>query len=149
MKEHYVTYEQADKLKKFGFDEPCEFYYNPCRELRVSKDCLLSPKITNKRFLEAIAGGMATAPRLDQAAAWLRDCKGIDIEVVTILDPFRKTKRYKTNLCYFSKGKFGVYYSNYKVACIRTLSYEKALELGIDKTLELLGDNTQISKQYE
>ena len=84
MKEHYVSYEQAVKLKELGFDEPCEFYYNPYQELRISKDCLLSPKITNNRFLEEIADGMATAPRLDQAAAWMRDC----IDTIVIAEPY-------------------------------------------------------------
>lgn len=150
MKEHYTTYSQAVKLKELGFDEPCEFYYNPHQEIRRTKTNLLSPQITNNRFLEEIAKGMATAPRLDQAQAWLRDCK----DTIVIAEPdwdeeIQCLSDYLTGKWYFTVWK-----DSNRVRCNFNPnkeceeiwlfeSYELALSDGISGALELLTLNTK------
>lgn len=131
MKEHYTTYSQAVKLKELGFDEPCEFYYNPHQEIRRTKTNLLSPQITNNRFLEEIAKGMATAPRLDQAQAWLREVKEIHVE-----PHFQYGTIFKVVIQSETKYLYKTLDKGYD-------TYELALSAGIDAALELLTDNTK------
>ena len=72
MKEHYCTYEQSVALKRLGFDwEVHGYYYDEFPEsvAEVSTPINLKPR------------GMASAPRLDQAAAWLLKKKGYYIEL--------------------------------------------------------------------
>ena len=136
MKEHYVTYSQAVKLKELGFDEPCEFYYNPHLEIRRTKTNLLSPQITNNRFLEEIAKGMATAPRLDQAQKWLRE-EGIFL----MIDPrfFQGDALKDVKWCFIIQPLDDIG-GQYRSELYGKLfdSYELALSAGIDKALELL-----------
>ena len=135
MKEHYVSYSQAVELKRMGFDWKVDRSYTDvikesAREEWDEEECQWSTVYDCNIYPK---------PRLDQVAAWLREEKGIDIEVVTILNQFNKTKYYKANLCYFDKDERGEDYANYKIACLNINSYENALSIGIDKALELLG----------
>ena len=146
MTEHYVSMEQAKRLHDLGFDGVDKYYVtesfcyggNPddfYQEGQMVDEYIVY--FINEDNEDDYRG--VPAPRLDQAAAWMRDCKGIDIEVVTLLNPVKMNKRYKANLCYFGKDEHGEDYANYKVACLNVHSYENALSIGIDKALELLG----------
>lgn len=145
MKEEYVTYPNARTLKRIGFDESCEYYYNPDKKLLKVKSSALSPQTTNNSYLDEIAKGMATAPRLDQAQAWLRDCK----DTIVIAEPdwdeeIQCLSDYLTGKWYFTVWK-----DSNRVRCNFNPNkeceeiwlfdtYEQALSAGIDKALELL-----------
>ncbi len=87
--EDFVTYAQAVKLKECGFDWPCyEFWDNSfCLDgtpVKIRKS-ISEPKICVmsecNSMLDKMGCGLITAPSLSQAAKWLREVKGIYIEV--------------------------------------------------------------------
>ena len=71
MKEHYCTYEQAVALKRLGFSEMTYTHYK-----QDDSDVRYSEEAINWNNGSALF----SAPRLDQAAAWMRDCKGVHVE---------------------------------------------------------------------
>lgn len=143
MKEHYVTYEQADKLKDLGFDWECNRYYTDGYANSDPEDLTTVIKLhydspyNHNRVISA-DGACYSAPRLDQAQKWLREVKEIDVLVFNcacgygweiskaVKDLTRGTrlKRYDYKGEHEDSGMW--------------LSYEKALSAGIDKALELL-----------
>lgn len=85
MKEDYVGYELALKLKACGFDEPCRAHYTNdyinddpediSREVKFHYDWT-SPYNYNRVV------GNTSAPTLAHAQKWLREKKGIAINVI-------------------------------------------------------------------
>lgn len=133
MKEHYVTYDQAVKLKEFGFDAECNQYY-----LCDNNDTI---NHTNGAYNHNDNGLAYSAPRLDQAQAWLREVKEIDVLVFNCSCGYgweiskANPESRGTGIAIFDdEGEdenSGMW-----------LSYESALSAGIDKALELLTDKT-------
>lgn len=142
MKEHYVTYKQAVKLKELGFEGNGLKHYIHQGYYKVPNGYISPIKHDGDGILVQFRKEDAEripAPRLDQAQKWLREVKGIDIEITTVLrNPTKKTRCYMANLAYFSKDIDGNDCGNYIRAGIDIYSYEKALELGISEALELL-----------
>ena len=156
MKEHYVSYEQSVALKRLGFDWKCDHYYEfNNNSLKESTTYSPSPQTFrvsefwhNFNKYEYDRHGQPfnpeySAPRLDQAAAWIREVKGIHIAVA----PYCKENNSDTNICNaedcfwsmeLSSVPFG-YWLNVSKGEFDT--YELALSAGIDKALELLTDN--------
>ena len=136
MKEHYCTYEQAVALKRLGFDWDVRGYYTRDDNFQKVRE------ITAHNHNDTQFKGLYSAPRLDQAAAWMRDCKGLHVSP----DPYL--------VCDYDTGG-SVYYERYlwsfelkkipsgdymKVADGGEYeSYEQALSAGISAALELLG----------
>lgn len=81
MKEDYVSYELAKKLKACGFDEPCDHYYcafdNETDVWFWSKH----PAQSQNGFTNPDGKVIADAPTLLHAQKWLRDKKKIDVLV--------------------------------------------------------------------
>lgn len=137
MKEHYVSFEQAVKLKCLGFAEKVNHSYS--RKLRIEPDSSYGnvkevhskdPKNYNDNR-KGIAKGIQfySAPRLDQAQAWLREEKGIFVGVTYDNSPTNATPygyEVKNPMC---DDRIGYGASDYNFA----------LSAGIDKALELLG----------
>lgn len=99
MTEDFVTYDQALALKRCGFDWPCD-HSNP--------DCIAIP--------------------LWLAAKWLREVKGIDIEIrVWLVGNEREYRPYAMP----PKSKDFIAYPPEK-------RYEQALSAGISAALELI-----------
>lgn len=135
MKEHYVSYEQAVKLKELGFDWEVRGYYTHDDNFQKVREVTALNHNDTKKFKDILS-----APRLDQAAAWLREVKNV------IVCPFpERYKDYIVEGIYrerLSGWDYEIWvdeeeYSEPKFGYIE--SYEKALELGISKALELLG----------
>ena len=149
MKEEYVSYECAVKLKELGFD----WGVNSCYIINKIFNIPHLQHYTNKeKWNTAKIGGSKykythiSAPRLDQAQAWLRD-KGIHISVNLYMD--------------YDVDADGELYNEYPswsfelmdVASAEFMndaegkhdSYESALSTGIDKALELL--TVKLNKQ--
>ena len=140
MKEEYVTYEQAQALKRLGFAEKVNHAYLK----KISIDPELSvgdlkemyskdPKNYNDNRKGAEKGlFFCSAPRLDQAQKWLRDTKELHVlprlenvnkpDYVCIVTLMRKEIIRITNN--------GSYFPN----------YELALSAGIDAALDLFTD---------
>lgn len=88
MKEDFVTFELAKKLKEKGFNKPCVAYYIPnCSKLYFNTaillkkstvaDCLFSNNTTPIGY---ICSTFIDAPIISQVLKWLREEKKISIE---------------------------------------------------------------------
>lgn len=148
MTEHYISFEQAAKLKELGFDKKVNHGYS--QKMRIEPDLSYGtpkevhskdPKNYNDNRKGAGKGiQFYSAPRLDQAQAWLREVKGIHIAV----DPYCKENNSDTNICNaedcfwsmeLSSVPFG-YWLNVSKGEFDT--YELALSDGISGALDLL-----------
>lgn len=118
--EDFVTYEQAVKLKECGFDCLCICYYN--RSISRSRI------IISGRELSAASCDCdeILCPSLSQAAKWLREVKGIDIDVRTDCIGGRKY-----NYVLYDGDRQFYARDNYT-------TYEPAFSAGIDAALELI-----------
>lgn len=132
MKEHYVSYSQAVKIKELGFSGEVTGKYIDCpNDPTLFQGMLYQPwNLENDEI---------PAPRLDQAAAWMRDCKGIDVLVFNCscgygweISKANPESRGAGIAIFDGEGEdenSGMW-----------LSYESALSAGISKALELLGE---------
>lgn len=64
-----TTAEQAEKLKRIGYDVPCDTIYTATDQLIAGIDCIN----WNKNI------GDKSAPTLTAAAEWLREVKGVHV----------------------------------------------------------------------
>lgn len=124
MKEHYVSYEQSQALKRLGFDWDVRGYYTRDDNLKKVREGTALNHNDTKKFKNILS-----APRLDQAAAWMREVKEIDIEPRVWFVGNKREYR-----PYVMPPKCKDY-----IAYPPEDSYEKALESGISMALELLG----------
>lgn len=137
MTEFYVTFEMAQKMKRLGFDKKVNHAYlkkisiEPELRVGILKEIHSKcPKNYNDNRKGADKGQMFySAPRLDQAAAWMREVKEIDIEPRVWFVGNKREYR-----PYVMPPKCKDY-----IAYPPEDSYEKALESGISMALELLG----------
>lgn len=151
MKEHYCSYEQSVKLKELGFDWKCDHYYTYGYENLDSENTNKIVRFHTDIFPNiprtiSVYGLCYSAPRLDQAAAWLRDEK----DIVVIAEPDWDYEDAEIHSDYLTgKWYFVVWKDGERVDCNFDPSkedeeiwlfdtYEQALSAGIDKALELL-----------
>lgn len=143
MKEEYVTYDCAVKLKELGFKDKCNAYY-----WTEDKAFECTNSIIHKNSDTCLT--VVMAPFLWQAQKWLRDCK----DVIVIAEPdwdeeIQCLSDYLTGKWYFTVWK-----DSNRVRCNFNLNkeceeiwlfdtYEQALSAGIDAALELLTLNTK------
>ena len=137
MKEHYCTYEQSVALKRLGFAEKVNHGYS--RKISIEPDFSYGdakdvyckdPKNYNDNR-KGIAKGIefCSAPRLDQAAAWMREEKGIFVGVT-----------YDNNMSNYNPYGFKVQIPMCNDrSTLGFHEYNQALSAGINKALELLG----------
>ena len=88
MKEEFVSYEIAKKLREKGFKEQCVAHYYPsCSELffnqttfrgAIVEDCLYS---YNSLPVECIGSELIDAPTIAQVLKWLRETKGLYVDI--------------------------------------------------------------------
>lgn len=137
--EDYVSYELALKLKKCGFDEPCDHYYN----IEFKNDTNIHYSIN--RNYNNIGKRCCSAPLLYQAHKWLREVKNIIVDVSPDWDPEDYClEGYLTGEWYFTVWKDGDrVYCNFDPNAVEERiwmfeKYEQALSAGIDSALELI-----------
>lgn len=143
MKEHYCTYEQSVALKRLGFKEETTHYYVNFKSDGEIKLWSCNPPDNHNSRLST--NEVCSAPRLDQAAAWMREekifvgvnCENFPDAYISDMEPCYfpriinlsgcsvKSKYWNDNL-YTDEPKWFT-------------TYEEALSAGIDKVLELLG----------
>lgn len=123
MKEHYVSYECAIKLKELGFKCVVYTHYpQGDNNIRYTEDAI--------NWNNSVA--LISAPRLDQAQRWLREEKKWHI----IIEPrIWEQQVYDFKLWHYHRG-----YENANRG-LDYLSYESALSAGINMALELLNLN--------
>ena len=128
MKEDYVSYELAIALKAAGFDEPCDHYW-----CRVYKN---SDKIEMRQSLAADYNNddwyipHCSAPTLWQAQKWLREKKGIAINVIA-----HDGGLYDYDIVFLPNA---IETENIPDRSPWCRTYEEALSEGIDSALELI-----------
>lgn len=139
MKEEYVSYERAVKLKELGFKDKCNAYY--WTEDKAF-ECTNSIVHKNSDTCQTVV----MAPSLWQAQKWLREVKDMDVLVFNNacgygweISKSNSDSRGTTIALFDDKG-------NDKDSGM-WLSYELALSAGIDKALELLTDKLNEIKQ--
>lgn len=132
MKEHYVSYNQAVALKRLGFDWKCDRSYTDvikesAREEWDEEECQWSTVYDCNYYPK---------PRLDQAAAWMREEKGVLVWATPDKQPIDDD--------YSDVELTGEWWwevdGKVREASGDTYpSYESALSAGLDAALELLG----------
>ncbi len=148
----FVTYNQAVKLKKIGFDWKCDHYYqrenNPTVIDAISDDSFKDISNFWKNFNSEdetfnrhnqLLNPYCSAPTLSQAAKWLREVKSFDIVVEPIysheqLCAYDWSIHGFDSIGYFHKIRDG---KTDGLCC----TYEHALSVGIDKVLEEIMKN--------
>ena len=126
MKEDFVTYEQAVKLKELGFDWKCNHWYHPLEPEKII-EC---QTYCNHNSFER----PYSAPTLAQVAKWLRDVKGL---IIYSEPRFYKGKKPLLGYEYHLFNKKDGYYSHIESETIYD-TYEEALSEGINEALELI-----------
>jgi hypothetical protein len=81
MKEQFVSYQIAKKLKELGFNEPC---LGEWQNLKTGVNLVIDEE--DRIFDVAVLGAEIKAPLRQQALDWLRDKHKIHVEVERDLD---------------------------------------------------------------
>lgn len=129
MEEDYVSYELAKKLKKLGFDELTNFFYNevPGHEGELE----LGGGYANFNSFRMPGCGCTSAPTLWFAWKWLRYEKNIDVDV-----------NYNTKDYEIVSYEWSIFTLSpcdlIDNADDSYQSYEEALEAGIMRAVEML-----------
>ena len=128
----YCDYELAKKLNACGFDAPCELYYThedaPDGAVWLTGDPRTPRSYNDQQDGCPFAKPICSAPTLWQAHKWLREKKGVDIEIrVWLVGVEREYRPYIMS----PKHKDFIAYPPEK-------SYEQALTDGIAAALELI-----------
>lgn len=77
----HVSYELAKKLKKCGFDEPCDHYYCAFDNETDVRFWGIHPAQSQNGFTDPDGKVIADAPLLSHVQKWLREKKEIDVLV--------------------------------------------------------------------
>ena len=132
MKEHYVSYEQAIKLKELEFSGEVTGKY---------VDYPNDPTLFQGMLYQSwnLEPDEILAPRLDQVQAWLREVHNIDVEARIKRDGLVGGRKYNAHLCY-KPTAYSVFYDmiTKDTHVVDYDSYEAALSAGIDKAINLL-----------
>lgn len=136
----FVSYKTAKKLKAAGFDEPCSVRWE-CEPDDVPSLCSSVFSYKNKE----LEGLDLTAPTLWQAQKWLREVKGIAINVICHEDDRRLGKYHWKDVILPNCNEKGHQWYEWMVYGKYPLfdSYEAALSAGIDKILDLIINKTE------
>lgn len=131
----YVSYELAKKLKERGFDEPCDHYYCAFDNETDVRFWSIHPAQSQNGFTNPNGRVIADAPTLWQAQKWLREKKGIAINVIA-----HDGGKYSHEHVYLpnydeSTTQWGIWHINHTPLFD---TYEEALSAGIAEMLRLL-----------
>lgn len=130
--EDFVTFNQAVKLKRLGFDWKCNHVVDETGYIYEETTAPLGKSNYHDFNHEDIYDNMISVPTLTQVQKWFREVHGIDIDISSAyykLDPDNIVmySLHIGNRIPFQKE----YYINYE-------SYEQALSAGIDHAIKLL-----------
>jgi hypothetical protein len=121
MKNEFVTYEIALRMKALGFDEPCFGFHSPIHDLMIC----------NTKSVNEIAGE-CLAPTFSQALRWFRRERGIEGFVYKTIE----------GTYYFVIKRIGNNESNMyeftKTAPKNFDTYEEAEQTCLEKLIEII-----------
>ena len=149
MKEHFVSYSQAVKLKELGFDGNGLKNYIRQGYYKFPNGYISPIKHDGDGILVQFRKEDAervSAPRLDQAQKWMREVKKIDVLV------FNNACGYGWEISKAdpqSRGTMIVFFDDNGEDEPSGMwwTYEKALSAGIDKALDLLTDKKRMENE--
>lgn len=140
-KEDFVSYETAVKLKELGFDWECHEFWDtsfcvdgtPTKIRYVYGDHKFNVCVVSERnsMLEQMGSEYITAPTMAKAQKWLREIKGIAINVVA-----HDGGKYNWEDVYLPNATEFVGYIHPDIKQYET--YEAALSAGIEAALKLI-----------
>lgn len=126
--ECYVSLEIASLLKEAGFDWKCYKVY----KTDMTENLTLFT-YANKDGYRNTSEFICSAPTLEVAQKWLREVKGVDINI--LVESISSHKQYLVSIWFNISDKSA--YDN-AVLDNRYNTYEEAQEAGIKKALELI-----------
>lgn len=133
----FCSYELSKRLKDCGFDEPCDHLYNCHGNLNRYADTDRINRNTNGHHTPS-----CSAPTLAHAQKWLREKKGIAINVIA----HDRSDRYVEGKYHWSEA----YLPNFKESGLQWAdwfiygkhplfdTYEEALSDGLNQMLQLI-----------
>lgn len=125
-KEEFVTYAQAIRLKKLGFDWECRELYTPDEEM-TSVGFPDDFNYLGDTYQDEWFSACISAPTLSQVQKWLREVHRICISVNYMFDDGRWFAVWLN----FDSGEYDETWETFA-------AYESALSAGIDVVLKLL-----------
>lgn len=142
----YVSYKLAQKLKACGFDEPCERYYThedaPDGYVWLTGDPRSPEDYNNLQDDCPFAKPICSAPSLYAAQKWLREKKGIAINVIAhdASDKYREGKYHWEEVHLPNSNENGPHWMDWFIYGKHPLfdTYEEALSDGLSQMLKLI-----------
>ena len=129
MKEEYVTYKQAIKLKKWGFDwNVNKVYHRPS----TLAEWELFPWHSEYNDWNNEGKFYRSAPTLSLAQKWLREKHNLSVEPICNM-----VRQWNVNVCNIDNFGTAVY------SKMNLDTYELALSAGIDAALVILTNNSK------
>ena len=89
MKEQFVTYKIALKLKELDFDKECLAWFDENKEIRIAPDVYkkwTSKPLTNLNIIKVFNIDCITAPLYQQVTDWFREKHNIHISIPNYYD---------------------------------------------------------------
>lgn len=133
MKEDFVTYDIAVKLKEKGFKEKCFAYYYPKgselifnqNQFRggIVEDCLYS---NNSLPNECMASDFVDAPTIPQVLKWLREEKKLFVEPSLFkygYESYIQSTTFEDDKDYTDTWRVEGFYSTYEQAALAGIEY--------------------------
>ena len=126
MKEQFVTYEIALKLKELGFDESCFGYYGIQNEIKYEISYNSDPNLQKRKFI--------SAPLWQQVIDWFREKYDIVIQPIIFDKGFLEQDKfcYQWHIYFKSDNPDNIYISPKEWK-----TYYEAREQAILKAIEL------------
>ena len=130
--EDYASYELAKKLKECGFAEPCDSYY--IKDNAPDGTAWIVPTTDREDFNAdsdcPFCKPLCSAPTLAHAQKWLREVKGIAINVIA-----HDGGKYEYDIVFLPNA---IETDNIPDRSPWCRTYEEALSEGIESVLELI-----------
>lgn len=143
MNEDFVSYEQAVKLRECGFDWRCHAYYTNDYINTDPEDITRKVRFHREWYApydHNCVVGRTSAPTLWQAQKWLREVKGLHVQVAPCRDGDTEKMTWRVVGVYSISEFMGT--SEFKVVASYCETdhptYETALSAGITAALELI-----------
>lgn len=142
MKEDYCDYKLSLTLKACGFDEPCDHYYCAFDNETDVRFWSIHPAQSQNGFTNLDRKVIADAPTLAHAQKWLREKKGIAINVIAhdYRDKYVESKFHWNEVFLSDIDRSGEQWRKYFIFGRHPLfdTYEEALSDGLSQMLELI-----------
>lgn len=133
----FCSYELSKRLKNCGFNEPCDHYYNGHGNLNRYADTDRINRNTNGHHTPS-----CSAPTLAHAQKWLREKKGIAINVIAhdASVKYREGKYHWMEVHLPNSNENGSQWMDWLIYGKHPLfdTYEEALSDGLNQMLQLI-----------